>query len=267
MGPPPLPSLRLDGLHALVCGASAGIGRASSLALAAAGADITVLARSAGKLAEVVAEARTAGAPAARAVVADLDDRAGLAAAIDVLLAEVGPVAILVNNTGGPPPGPLIEAEEDAFLAAFGRHVLASHLLVRRLLPGMVALGYGRIVNVISLSVREPLPMLGVSNTIRGAMAAWAKTLALELPPKVTINNVLPGYTATERLTTLGVATAARQGTTLAEVEAAWCAAIPEGRLGVPAELGAVVAFLASPAAAYVRGVSLPVDGGRLRGL
>ncbi|MFH1463351.1 MAG: SDR family oxidoreductase, partial [Pseudomonadota bacterium] len=216
---------------------------------------------------EVVAEARAAGAPDARALVADLDDRAALAAAVDALLARHGPVTVLVNNTGGPAPGPLLEAEEVSFLAAFGRHVLASHLLVRRLLPGMRAHGYGRIINVISLSVREPLPMLGVSNTIRGAMASWAKTLAMELPPGVTVNNVLPGYTATERLAALGQATAARQGTTVEEIERAWCAAIPEGRLGQPAELGAVVAFLASPAAAYVRGVSIPVDGGRLHGL
>jgi 3-oxoacyl-[acyl-carrier protein] reductase len=260
-----LPTPRLDGLHALVCGASAGLGRASAIALAAAGAEVTALARSGGRLAEAVEEVRAAGAPRARALVADLDDRVGLASAVDALLAGCGPVAILVNNTGGPPPGLLLEAEEDAFLAAFGRHVLASHLLVRRLLPGMRTLGYGRIINVISLSVREPLPLLGVSNTIRGAMASWAKTLALELPPGITVNNVLPGYTATERLAALEQATAARQGIPPAQVERAWCADIPEGRLGQPAELAAVVAFLASPAAAYVRGVSIPVDGGRLR--
>jgi 3-oxoacyl-[acyl-carrier protein] reductase len=252
---PDLPSLRLDGLHALVCGASAGIGRASALALAAAGAEITALARSAPKLEALLPELLQAGAPR----------RPALARAVEELLQVHGPVQVLVNNTGGPTPGPLLEAEEPAFLEAFGRHVLASHMLVKALLPGMSAGGYGRIVNVISLSVREPIPMLGVSNTIRGAMASWSKTLAMELPPGVTVNNVLPGYTDTERLTALGEATAQRQASSLAAVQQGWCDSIPEARLGSPAELGAVVAFLASPAAAYLRGTSIPVDGGRLR--
>ncbi len=264
---PPLPSTRIDGRHALVCGASSGIGRASALALATAGAQVTVLARSADKLEALCPSLLEAGAPSARGLVADLDDRDGLATVIDALLAEHGPVHVLVNNTGGPAPGPLLEADEASFLAAFGRHVLASHLLVRRLLPGMATAGYGRIVNVISLSVREPLPMLGVSNTIRGAMASWAKTLAMELPPGVTVNNVLPGFTNTERLTTLGQAMADEQGRRLADIHGDWCASIPEGRLGTPGEQGALVAFLASPAAAYLRGTSIPVDGGRLRGL
>mgnify|MGYP002639980417 CR=1 FL=1 len=263
--PTPLPSTRLDGLHALVCGASAGIGRAAALALADAGAELTVLARSADKLAALLPLLLEAGAPAARALVADLDQREHLGRQIASLLEAHGPVQVLVNNTGGPPPAPLLESDEAAFTTAFGRHVLASHLLVRALLPGMRAAGYGRIVNVISLSVREPIPMLGVSNTIRGAMASWAKTLAMELPPGVTVNNVLPGYTDTERLGSLSQAVAARQGLTAEEVQGAWCAQVPEARLGQPAELGAVIAFLASPAAAYLRGASIPVDGGRLR--
>ena len=262
-----LPSTRLDGLHALVCGASAGIGRAAALALAASGAELTVLARSAAKLEALIPALLAAGAPKARALVADLDDRPALASSVDDLLREHGPIQVLVNNTGGPPPSPLLEADEPAFLAAFGRHVLASHLLVRALLPGMKSSRYGRIVNVISLSVREPIPMLGVSNTIRGAMASWSKTLAMELPPGITVNNLLPGYTDTERLGVLGQAIAERDGLDLAQVRAAWCALVPEGRMGEPAELGAVIAFLASPAAAYVRGTSIPVDGGRLRSL
>ena len=261
------PSLtaRLDGYHALVCGASAGIGQAGALALAAAGAEVTALARSAPKLDALLPHLLAAGAPRAHALVADLDDRPALAAAIDSHLAAFGPVHVLVNNTGGPAPSPLLEADEPAFLAAFGRHVLASHLLVRALLPGMRAAGYGRVVNVISLSVREPIPMLGVSNTIRGAMASWAKTLAMELPPGITVNNILPGFTDTERLSVLGQAVAERQGATLEAVQQGWCDQVPEGRLGSPRELGAVIAFLASPAAAYVRGTSIPVDGGRLR--
>jgi 3-oxoacyl-[acyl-carrier protein] reductase len=261
---PTLPTTRLDGLNALVCGASAGIGHASALALADAGARVWGLARSEDKLLALTEELRERGAPGG-ALVADLDDREELGGLVSALDKAFGPFHILVNNTGGPAPAPLLESDDAAFEQAFGRHVLASHLLVRTLLPGMQRAGYGRIVNVISLSVREPIPMLGVSNTIRGAMASWAKTLSMELPPGITVNNVLPGYTDTERLQTLGQAIAARDGVDLEQVQQAWCATIPEGRLGEPGELGAVVAFLASPAAAYLRGVSIPVDGGRLR--
>jgi 3-oxoacyl-[acyl-carrier protein] reductase len=212
-------------------------------------------------------ELLSAGAPAAHAIVADLDDRPALASAVQAHLDAHGPVHILVNNTGGPPGGPLLEAGEEAFLQGFGRHVLASHRLVLLVLPGMREAGYGRIVNVISTSVREPIPNLGVSNTIRGAMASWAKTLSRELPPGLTINNVLPGFTDTERLALLDQATALRSGRTAVDVRSDRVAQVPEGRVGEPRELGSVIAFLASPAAAYVRGVSLPVDGGRLRSI
>ncbi|MBI4576040.1 MAG: SDR family oxidoreductase [Planctomycetes bacterium] len=248
-----LPGTSLEGLRALVCGASRGIGRAAAEALATAGARVTGLARG-----------RPQGALPFPLVAADLDDRPALARVVDRLLAEGGPFHVLVNNAGGPPAGPILEAGEQDFLAAFGRHVLASHHLVRSLLPGMREAGYGRIVNVVSTSVREPIPGLGVSNTIRGAMAAWAKTVSRELPPGVTINNVLPGYTDTERLSELREALARRTGQSPEQVQAGWLAPVPEGRLGRPAELGAVVAFLASPAAAFIRGASLPVDGGRL---
>jgi 3-oxoacyl-[acyl-carrier protein] reductase len=178
-----------------------------------------------------------------------------------------GPVHVLINNTGGPKPGPLVDAEEGALLEAFGRHLLASHLLVRRVLPGMKSAGYGRIINVVSTSVKEPIPNLGVSNTVRAAVAAWAKTLSKELPPGITINTVLPGYTDTERLAALATGTAERTGKSVDDVRKGWLAVIPEGRVGRPEELGAVIAFLASPAASYVRGVTIPVDGGRLNGI
>ncbi|MDP6934174.1 MAG: SDR family NAD(P)-dependent oxidoreductase, partial [Myxococcota bacterium] len=193
----------LRGRRALVCGASAGIGRAVALCLAEQGAEICALARRADRLEALLPELLSAGAPAAHAIVADLDDRPALASAVQAHLDAHGPVHILVNNTGGPPGGPLLEAGEEAFLQGFGRHVLASHRLVLLVLPGMREAGYGRIVNVISTSVREPIPNLGVSNTIRGAMASWAKTLSRELPPGLTINNVLPGFTDTERLALL----------------------------------------------------------------
>lgn len=257
----------LTGRHALVCGASKGIGRATALALAERGAAVSLLARSRGQLEATAEQALARGAPAARVLVVDLDDHATLEGRIRDHLGAYGPVHVLVNNTAGPPGGPLLEAPPEAFEDALRRHVLAAHRLVRLTLPGMREAGYGRIVNVLSTSVREPIDNLGVSNTIRAAMAGWAKTLSRELPPGVTINNVLPGYTDTERLAALAASAGERTGRAPDEVRQGWIATVPEGRLGLPEEIGAVVAFLASPAAAYVRGVSLPVDGGRLRSI
>ncbi len=254
----------LEGKHALVCGASAGIGRATALALAAAGADVTALARSRDRLEALVPELTAAGAAAARFIDVDLEDAAGSTGAVETLTKAHGPIHILINNAGGPAPGPILEAEEEAFVAAFARHVLASHRLVKLLLPGMRAQGYGRIVNVISTSVREPIPGLGVSNTIRGAMASWSKTVSKELPPGVTINNLLPGYTDTERLGEIGKAVGARTGRSIEEVREGWLAVVPEGRLAEPAEPAAMIAFLVSPAGAYIRGQSIAVDGGRM---
>lgn len=256
----------LTGRHALVCGASSGIGRAAAVALAERGAAVTALARRAEALEALVDELGGRGLTA-RPLVADLEDHEGLRAAVQQLVAEHGPVHVLVNNTGGPPGGPLLEAQLGEFEQAFRRHVLAAHLLVQELLPGMREAGYGRILNVISTSVREPIPNLGVSNTIRGAMASWAKSLSKELPPGVTINSILPGFVDTGRLASLAEGRAKRQGTTADAVRETWLGTVPEGRLGRPEELGGVIAFLASPAGAYVRGVCLPVDGGRLNSI
>jgi 3-oxoacyl-[acyl-carrier protein] reductase len=259
--------MSLSGRHALVCGASAGIGRAAAVALASLGARVTALARSEDRLRALIPELEAAGAGQARGLVADLEDRPALESSVQDLLAEVGSVHILVNNAGGPPSGPLLEASEADLLRYFGIHVLSFHLLVRLALPGMAAAGFGRIVNVASTSVREPIPNLGVGNTIRGALAGWAKSLSRELPPGVTINNVLPGYIGTERLASLKQALSQRTGKSPEQVEADWLASVPEARLGRPQELAAAIAFLCSPAAAFVRGVSLPVDGGRLQSI
>ncbi len=260
----PAVDLSLKGRHALVCGASSGIGRAAALELARAGASITVVARRMPLLEQLSLELGEAGAAAAWPLAADLEDRASLVDRVRAHLEAHGPVQILVNNTGGPPGGPILDAAASAFEQTFSRHLLAAHELVRLLLPGMQAARYGRIINIISTSVREPIVNLGVSNTIRGAMASWAKTISKELPPGITINNVLPGYTDTERLESLRQATAARTGKSAEQVSADWIATIPERRLGRPEEIAAVIAFLASPAASYVRGVSLAVDGGRM---
>ena len=252
-------NLNISGKTALVCGASAGIGRATALALASQGASIIALARRADRLEALLPQLIEAGAPDAKALVADLDDSEGLQTAVAGCRAQ-----ILINNTGGPPSGRLIDAAPRSLEVAFHRHVIGGQILLQALLPGMQADGYGRIINVLSTSVREPISNLGVSNTIRGAMASWAKSLSKELSPGITINNVLPGFTDTERLAQLKKAIAERQDCSEERVMSDWMDSVPEGRLGRPEDLAAAIAFLASPAGAYIRGQSLAVDGGRM---
>lgn len=203
-------------------------------------------------------------------LVADFAQPAALAAALDARLETLNDptVHVLVNNTGGPPGGALLSAEPDAFRAAFEQHLIVNHLLARRLVPGMRAAGYGRIINIISTSVKAPLPNLGVSNTVRAAVANWAKTLATELAPEgITVNNVLPGATRTARLEGLIHNRAHATGRSVEEVEAEMRREIPVGRFAEAREVAVAVAWLASPAAGYVTGTNLPVDGGRLTNL
>ncbi|GAP65836.1 dehydrogenase of unknown specificity,short-chain alcohol dehydrogenase like protein [Mizugakiibacter sediminis] len=260
--------LDLTGRHALVCGASQGIGRAAAVELARLGADVTLLARSADALAAVVAELpRTHAAQRHDALAADMADTEALRERVAALAAQ-HPVQILVNNSGGPPGGPAHAATTDAYLAAFRQHLLAGQTLVQALLPGMRAARYGRIVNVISTSVKEPIANLGVSNTVRAAVASWAKTLASELAADgITVNNVLPGFTRTQRLAGLIAANAKASGRSEDDIARGMLASVPAGRFGEPEEVAAVVAFLCTPAAGYVDGVSIAVDGGRTRSL
>ena len=238
----------LKGKRALVCGGTSGIGKATAASLKQNGAEVVILSRSAsGK----------------DTISCDLEDLESLRTLVSKEIETNGPFQILINNSGGPPSGPLIEAQPNDFEKAFLRHVLASQTLVQLLLEGMKSSNYGRIINIISTSVKEPIPGLGVSNTIRGAMASWSKTLSKELPSDITINNVLPGFTNTERLTELKKTLSLQKGISQEEVESAWLSTVPEGRLADPSELGQVVAFLSSPAASFVRGTSIPVDGGR----
>jgi 3-oxoacyl-[acyl-carrier protein] reductase len=247
----------LSGKAALVCGGSQGIGLAAACELAARGADVTVIARS-----DPPAEHDF------RFLRADLQQIEGLIPALESQLKQPPAFHILVNNSGGPPPGNISDTTPDQFLAAFRQHLLASHLLVQWVLPAMKAGGYGRIINVISTSVREPIPGLGVSNTIRGATASWAKTLSREVGPfGVTVNNVLPGATRTARLESIVKRKATANDVPPEEIEAQMRAEIPLRRFAEPAELGAVIGFLASPASGYITGVSIPVDGGRLHGV
>ena len=240
--------INLDGKRALVCGGTSGIGKAAAISLSECGAEVVILSRS---------------ASGENTLTCDLEDLDSLTISVTKEIEENGNFEILINNSGGPPSGPLIAATPHDFEKAFRRHVLASQTLVQLILPGMKTAKYGRIINIISTSVKEPIPGLGVSNTIRGAMASWSKTMSKELPPSITINNVLPGFTNTERLTELKKTLSEQKGISQEEVENAWLLTVPEGRLADPSELGKVVAFLSSPAASFVRGTSIPVDGGR----
>lgn len=259
--------LDLSGRHALVCGASAGIGRAAAQELALLGADVTVLSRREAALREVADALPCAGGQRHAWLAADLSQPEAAQSAV-LSLVERRPVHVLVNNSAGPKGGPVHAASPDEFLEAFRRHLVASQLLVQAVLPGMRGAGWGRICNVVSTSVREPIPNLGVSNTIRGAVAGWAKTLSRELAPfGITVNNVLPGFTETGRIAQLARDRAAASGTTADEILDGMRRNVPAGRFAQPAEIGGVIAFLCSPAAGYVNGTSLAVDGGRMQSI
>jgi 3-oxoacyl-[acyl-carrier protein] reductase len=261
-------NLDLSGKRALVCGASEGIGKAAAIALAELGADVTLLARRESALVELAAALpRIRDGQSHGFVVADMSDRSTLKDTVERHAAN-GPVHILVNNTAGPPGGPAHAAAPENYLAVFEQHLIANQVLLQAILPGMKSAGWGRIVNVISTSVKEPIANLGVSNTIRGAVASWAKTVASELGPfGITVNNVLPGYTATQRLEQILKERSATTGKSEAEIAQAMLATVPAGRFAEAAEIAAAIAFLASPAAAYINGINLPVDGGRTRSL
>jgi 3-oxoacyl-[acyl-carrier protein] reductase len=259
--------LDLGGRHALVCGGSDGIGLAAAHELALLGADVSLLARREDALAAAAAALPRRGTQAHGWIAADVAGLERLDAQVRALVGT-RPVHILVNNTGGPPGGPAHAASLDAYRDAFARHLLAGQTLVQAVLPGMRSAGWGRVVNVISTSVREPIAGLGVSNTVRGAVASWAKTLSRELAPEgITVNNVLPGYTRTARLAQILRDRAAAGSQSEDEVADAMRRTVPAGRFAEAHEIGAAIAFLCSPAAGYVNGVSLAVDGGRMQSI
>ncbi len=250
----------LDGQTAFVCGASKGIGRACALMLARAGARVVVCARSADALDSLVAQMHGDGHESIALDLEDLD-------AVREVISELGTIHILVNNSGGPPGGPLLENTLDEFAGPFRRHLHAAHTITQALVPGMEAAGSGRIVNIISTSVREPIDNIGLSNTLRGAMASWAKSLSRELPPCVTINNIMPGFTDTDRLGSLAASISERTGKPVNDVRDDWMSGVPIQRLIGPMETAAAVTWLCLPSSGAVRGVSLAVDGGRMRSI
>lgn len=254
-------NISLSQRRALVCGASQGIGRAIAISFAKAGAQVVALARSEAGLKSLLQDLPGSGH---QALVCDLANRAQLNDQLKQELSLRGPITLIVNNAGGPKGGPLIEADGEEFSQALELHVLAAQKVLQLCLPAMKNEKYGRVLNVISTSVKIPIANLGVSNTIRGAMASWAKTMANELGPfGVTVNNLLPGFTKTERLNQLRAAAAHRLQSTEEQIEKSWLAQIPAGRFGEPEELASLATFLASPRASYINGVSIAVDGGR----
>lgn len=263
----PFNTKSLAGKHALVCGASKGIGRATALVMAKCGANVTVASRDIDSLQQLAEQMKSLGDGEHTAVGLDLEDNEAIRSTVTKLLQEKGNVHILVNNAGGPPGGPLLQNSIEEFEAPFKRHLHASHTLVQMLSEGMENDGYGRILQIISTSVKEPIPNIGLSNTLRGAMASWAKSLSRELHPSITINNILPGFTDTERLGSLSQSIQSRTGKSADEVQEGWLSQVPIGRLIDPLETACALTYLSLPVAGGIRGVSLAVDGGRLRSI
>lgn len=258
-------NIDLSGKNALVCGSSRGIGKAIAIELALLGANITLVARTASTLSQLTRELDHSLGQQHDFLQADFTDSADLRKRVRGLTAAKD-VHILVNNTGGPPSGPLPDASTEQLEQAFHNHLLCNHLLVQAVLPGMRRSGYGRIINIISTSVKSPLPNLGVSNTVRAAVANWAKTLSNELAPEgITVNNVLPGATYTDRLQEIIRNQAKALNRTEEQIIAGMIEEIPLGRFADATEIAAAAAFLATPAAAYITGTNLTVDGGRTR--
>lgn len=257
-------NLDLSGKNALVCGSTQGIGKAVALELAKMGANVILAARNEGELKKAKAELDNSKQQQHGYICVDFTKPEELKIKAEQLAKERKTIHILINNTGGPPGGPAINAKAEEFVQTFSNHLLCNHILMQAVVEGMKQAKYGRIINIISTSVKQPLKGLGVSNTIRGAVANWAKTLSLELGSfGITVNNVLPGATQTQRLTSLLEAKAKKTGDSVEELKKEMLREIPAGRFAEASEVANAAAFLASPAAAYINGVNIPVDGGR----
>lgn len=255
--------LNLKGKVAIVCGSTQGIGKASAIELASLGATVILLARNEEKLKAVLNELPTPAGQQHRFAATDFSFPEKVKPVIEKICVQTD-VHILVNNTGGPPAGQAIDSSPEDFLKAMNAHLISSQILVQACVPSMKKNKYGRIINIISTSVKIPIRGLGVSNTVRGAMASWAKTLSLELASfGITVNNVLPGSTKTGRIESLVNSKAEKTGRPAEDIRQEMINEIPAGRMAEASEVASAVAFLATPAAGYINGVSLPVDGGR----
>lgn len=260
--------MELKGKNALVCGSSQGIGLATAKLMARRGANITLLARDEGKLRKVVNELSSTDGQVHSYLVADFSDPSSLKEMINAKVLDGLSIDILINNTGGPKGGPIVSAEVEEFLSAFNQHLICNHILVQALYPYMKSQKWGRIINVISTSVKQPLANLGVSNTVRGAVANWSKTMANELGQfNITVNNVLPGATNTSRLSDIAKTKADKTGSMVNEVFSQMASESPMKRIAEPEEVAEAISFLASDRASYINGINVPVDGGRTKSL
>ncbi len=258
--------LNLIGKNAMVCGSTQGIGKAAALELAKMGASLTLVARNEDRLKTSLAELDSSNGQKHRYLCADFSSPDGLKKKLDNYLLDGTTIHILINNTGGPSGGPIIKAGIDEFRWAFEMHLICNHILTTSVKAGMKKAGYGRIINVISTSVKQPLNGLGVSNTIRGAVASWAKTMANELGAHgITVNNVLPGATNTARLQSIIQNKAKKLGKSIEDTSSSMKSIIPAARFAEAFEVANAIAFLASPAASYINGINVPVDGGRTK--
>ena len=259
-------NLNLKNKYALVCGSTAGIGKATAIVLSKEGVNVTLVARNEEKLKNVLSELSPIGNH--HYIVADFSNPEILKAKVSEFISKHHGFHILVNNTGGPRSGDILTATLEQFENAFTQHLKCNHLLVQTVVPFMKKEGFGRIVNIISTSVKEPIPGLGVSNTTRGAVANWSKTLSLELAEfGITVNNILPGFTETGRLSEIINIKAQNEGTTYDEMADIMKNYAPAKRFARPEELANAIVFLASDAAGYINGINLPVDGGRTKSL
>lgn len=257
-------NIDLTGKNAIVCGATKGIGNATATLLAQLGANVTMISRNESTLSRIVRDLDNSKGQVHDYIAADFNKPDDLREKIQQKVNEPKTFHILVNNTGGPPAGLAIEAELHEYTTAFTNHLLCNQVLAQAVVDGMRGSGYGRIINVISTSVKAPLKGLGVSNTIRAAVGNWAKTLSFELAPfGITVNNVLPGATGTDRLKQIIESKAAKQNHSIEEVSKEMTNEIPMARFATPQEIAYAIAFLASEYAAYITGINVPVDGGR----
>ncbi len=261
-------NLDLKNKQAIVCGSTQGIGKAIAIELANLGASITLVARNEESLKTTKQELNSDSGQLHSYLCVDFSKPDELKKIIEAYLQRQPIVHILVNNTGGPPSGPIASASTNEFLSAFNNHLICNHILAQACIEPMKNSKYGRIINIISTSVKAPLPNLGVSNTIRAAVANWSKTLANELGKfNITVNNVLPGATATGRLASIIENKSVKTGHAKTDITNEMLAEIPMARFAEPNEVANAVAFLASPAASYINGINLPVDGGRTANL
>ncbi|MDP6684855.1 MAG: SDR family oxidoreductase [Candidatus Marinimicrobia bacterium] len=254
------------GKRAVVCGSTQGMGKSTALLFSDLGAEVVLVARNIESLEQTKSELSDSNGQSHDYLCTDFSKPEELRVTINGYVKNSTPIHILVNNTGGPSPEEIVKAESEHFIDGFNKHLICNQFLTQALIPGMKSENYGRIINIISTSVKQPIKGLGVSNTIRGAVASWAKTLAGEVAPYgITVNNILPGATNTERLHSLFQSISEKRNVSKNEVKTEWVNDIPAGRIAEPEEMAYAICFLASEYAGYINGINLPVDGGRLQ--